>query len=276
MNPAVSDRGNADHICDSHFHVFGPYARFPLSPSASYRPPEATIDAYRRVKKRLGISRMVVVQGGCYGTDNAAMLEAVRELGIDSARGVAIVDPEIDSTALARMHEGGVRAIRINAISDKSVDERSIKTLAGKIASVGWHIQFHASPEQVTACEATLGSLPVDVCIDHCGRVDPRAGVDQAPIVSMLRLLDRGKCWVKVVSYRSAVAGRARTEMKPIVSKIVREAPERCVWGTDWPHPLLDEVPDTMDLLSDIQAFLDDGALRRMVLCSNPAKLYGF
>ncbi len=276
MPSGALERGVADQICDSHFHVFGPYSRFPLGPSASYRPSEATVSAYRQVQRRLGIARMVVVQGGCYGTDNSAMLDAVRSFGADVARGVAVVDRDIDNAALLRLHDGGVRAIRINAISDKSIDERTVKTLAAKISEVGWHIQFHAAPEQISAYEATLGSLPVDVCIDHCGRLDPRAGDNQVAMSSILRLLDRGKCWVKLISYRSAIAGRTRAEMKPLVSKMLNAAPERCVWGTDWPHPLLDDVPDTAELLSDIRAFIDDETLQRSVLCSNPAELYGF
>jgi predicted TIM-barrel fold metal-dependent hydrolase len=276
MRSGDLERGDADQICDSHFHVFGPYSRFPLGPSASYRPSEATVAAYRRVQNRLGIARMVVVQGGCYGTDNSAMLDAVRNFGVDVARGVAVVDRDIDSTALRRLHSAGVRAIRINAISDKSIDEQTVRMLAAKISEVGWHIQYHAVPEQISAYEATLGGLPVDVCIDHCGRLDPREGDNQAAMSSILRLLNRGKCWVKLISYRSAIAGRTRIEMKPIISKILNAAPERCVWGTDWPHPLLDDVPDTAELLSEFRDFISNEALQRLVLCSNPAKLYGF
>lgn len=276
MSSSGLGRGDADQVCDSHFHVFGPYSRFPLGPSASYRPSEATAAAYRRVQRRLGIARMVVVQGGCYGTDNSAMLDAVRDFGVDVARGVAVVDRDIDSAALLRLHDGGVRAIRVNAISDRSIDGQTVRTLAAKIAEVGWHIQLHAVPEQISAYETTLGDLPVDVCIDHCGRMDPRSGVNQVAMSSILRLLNRGRCWVKLISYRSAIAGRTRTEMKPIVSKILNAAPERCVWGTDWPHPLLDDVPDTAELLSDIRVFIGDETLQKLVLCGNPAKLYGF
>ncbi len=267
---------SAAGICDTHFHVFGPYARFPLPRDPFYAPQEATAAAYRQVAERLGIDRMVVVQGGCYGTDNAAMLAAVQMLGRNRACGIAIIDATATVADLRRLHEAGVRGIRLNAISDKRIDADAIRTQAHMIAELGWHIQFHARADQVVQHAALLRALPVDVVIDHCGRIDPREGEDQEPVRAMLDLLATGRCWIKLISYRSLPAGGKGDEMAPFLRRFAAAAPEHCLWGTDWPHPLMEVAPDTSELLEEFCSVFADEPLRKKIFSENAERLYGF
>lgn len=263
-------------VCDTHFHVFGPYDRFPLPHDASYRPKEATAAAYLDVASRLGIDRMVVVQGGCYGTDNAAMLAAVQSLGPDRACGIAIIDGAASRADLRRLDEGGVRGIRINAISDKAIDADAIRTQANMVADLGWHIQFHARADQIVQHAALLADLPVEVVIDHCGRIDPRDGEDQEAMRAMLDLLETGRGWIKLISYRSLPPGGRGDEMVPFLRRFAAAAPERCLWGTDWPHPLMDHEPDTRTLLDAFVGVFDGEPLRGAILSRNAEQLYRF
>lgn len=265
-----------DGICDTHFHVFGPYDHFPLPAMASYAPNEAPPETYREMAGRLGITRMVVVQGGCYGSDNGAMLDAIRVLGAGRARGIAIVDGSETSAQLHRLDEGGVRGIRINAISDGGIDARVVRARAATAADLGWHVLFHARPEQVVAHAALLRDLPVDVVIDHCGRIDPRLGEDQPAIRAMLDLLASGRGWIKLIGYRCVPPGGDGREIRPLMRKLAAAAPERCLWGTDWPHPLMDAVPETADLLVEFNRTFDDETLRGQILRSNAGALYDF
>lgn len=263
-------------ICDTHFHVFGPYERFPLPAFRSYAPEEATPAAYREMADRLGIARMVVVQGGCYGADNSAMLAAIQVLGTERARGIAVLDGAETAAELRGLDAGGVRGIRINAISDAGIDARAIRARAATAADLGWHIQFHARPDQVSAHASFLRDLPVDVVIDHCARIDPREGQDQPAMRAMLDLLASGRGWVKLIAYRCIPPGDDGSEMRPFLRRLADAAPERCLWGTDWPHPLMDAVPETDDLLAEFRRTFDDETLRGQILRSNAEALYRF
>ena len=271
-------RGTTDRasVCDTHFHVLGPFSRFPLPLDSPYRPNEAPAEAYRKVASVLGISRMVVVQPACYGTDNAVTLSAIQTLGADRTRGIALIDDTATDVELRRLHDGGIRAIRINAISDRSVDAKLIKARAAAVAEFGWHIQLHALPAQIVEYEAALKSLPVDVVIDHCGRIDPRAGQNQLPVAAILRLLDTGRVWIKLISYRSLHPDSGKDAMQPFVERFARAAPDKCLWGTDWPHVLTDAPPNTLELLAELYRLIDDEALARRISNSNGCHLYRF
>jgi predicted TIM-barrel fold metal-dependent hydrolase len=263
-------------ICDTHFHVFGPYDRFPLPASPSYAPEEATPEAYRQMADKLGVERMVVVQGGCYGADNSAMLAAVKVLGADRTRGIAVLDDSETPDDLRWLHEQGVRGIRVNAISDAGIDAATIKARAFAIADLGWHLQFHARPDQIVAHAVLLRELPVDVVIDHCGRIDTREGQDQPAMRAMLDLLESGRGWIKLIAYRCLPPGGEGSGMRSFLRRFAAAAPDRCLWGTDWPHPLMDAVPETGDLLAEFCRTLDEEAVRLQILKGNAEKLYGF
>ena len=157
--------------CDSHFHIFGPYDRFPLADSRRYDPPPALVPEYLAMAESLGIERMVVVQASVSGTDNAVTLDAVRQFGLHRARGVAVVDASFTDGAFKTMHDQGIRGIRFNIATGGGTPEEQLSTIARRIAPLGWHIQVYADGDKLEEIAPVLAKLPVQVVIDHCGGV---------------------------------------------------------------------------------------------------------
>jgi len=269
--------------CDSHMHIFD--ARFAPSPHWPRTPPEAPVAAYRQLQHRLGTARTVVVTPSTYGTDNACTLDALDQLG-DSARGVAVVDQQVSDAELGRLAARRVRGLRVNFVSPQSwgmTTEEMLTTLAGKLARHadcgGWHIQVFAQPEQIVALEPVLQSFPVPLVIDHMGRIDPAQGVSSEAWDSLRRLLDGGSTWVKLSGayMRSAVQGPGYADTLPLGRALVQAAPERLVWGSDWPHTT--EPQGTVNdagLVDLLQAWAGTDAAMDRILVDNPARLYGF
>ena len=269
--------------CDSHMHIFD--ARFTPSPHWPRTPPDAPVVAYRQLQQRLGTSRTVVVTPSTYGTDNACTLDALDQLG-DSARGVAVVDAAADSAELTRLAACRVRGLRVNFVSPQSwgtTTAAMLSTLADKVARHadcgGWHIQVFAHPEQIVALAPVLQALPVPLVIDHLGRIDPMQG-PSAEAYDVLRvLLDGGNTWVKLSGayMRSTVQGPSYADTLPLGRALVQAAPERLVWGSDWPHTT--EAPGAVndaDLLDLLHAWAGSDAAMDGILVDNPARLYGF
>ncbi|SFD65006.1 amidohydrolase family protein [Paracidovorax konjaci] len=266
--------------CDSHMHVFD--ARFAASPHWPRTPPDAPVAAYRRLQQRLGTARAVVVTPSTYGTDNACTLDALDQLG-DGARGVAVVGEGATDAELDRLHACRVRGLRVNFVSPQSWGETTpamLATLARKASRLGWHIQVFAHPEQIVALAPLLRTLPVPLVIDHLGRIDPAEGTC-GPAWGVLRgLLDGGNTWVKLSGayMRSTVHGAGRhADTLPLGRALVQAAPERLVWGSDWPHTT--EAPGTVndaDLLDLLRDWAGSDAAMDGILVRNPALLYGF
>jgi predicted TIM-barrel fold metal-dependent hydrolase len=263
--------------CDSHMHVFDP--RFAPSPHWTRTPPDAPVAAFRRLQERLGTSRTVVVTPSTYGTDNACTLDALDQFG-DSARGIGVVAHDVADAELDRLHARRVRGVRVNFVSPQSWGDTTaemLATLARKVARLGWHVQVLMQPEQVVALESVLRGLPVPVVIDHLARIDPREGVDSGASGVLRRLLDGGNTWVKL----SGAYMRSSTpydDTLPLGRALVQAAPERLVWGSDWPHTT--ERPGSVNdahLLDLLHAWCggSDAAMDR-ILVENPAMLYQF
>ncbi len=269
--------------CDSHMHVFDP--RFAPSPHWPRTPPDAPVAAYRQLQQRLGTSRAVVVTPSTYGTDNACTLDALDQMG-EGARGVAVVDASVSDGELSRLAARRVRGLRVNFVSPQSwgtTTPEMLATLAGKVARhadcAGWHIQVLAHPEQIVALAPVLQSLPVPLVIDHLGRIDPAEGPAAPAYDALRRLLDGGNTWVKLSgSYmRSTVRGPGYADTLPLGRALVQAAPQRLVWGSDWPHTT--EAPGTVDdagLVDLLQAWAGSDAVMDRILVDNPARLYGF
>ena len=265
--------------CDAHMHIFAPE----FAPSAHWKrtPPVARVDDYRQLQQRLGTARTVVVTPSTYGTDNACTLDALRQLG-DSARGVAVVDQDVSDAQLASLDAQGVRGLRVNFVSPQSwgtTTQQMLVTLAHKLAGSAWHIQLFAHPDQIVALAPVLQALPVPLVIDHMGRIDP-AEATSAPAYRVLRaLLDGGNAWLKLSGayMRSTVHGPTYADTLPLGRALVQAAPERLVWGSDWPHTT--EVAGTVndaDLVDLLQHWTGSDAAMDRILVDNPARLYGF
>lgn len=266
--------------CDSHMHIFD--TRFAPSPHWKRTPPDAPVAAYRQLQQRLGTSRTVVVTPSTYGTDNACTLDALDQFG-DDARGVAVVAHDVGDVELDRLHARRVRGLRVNFVSPQSWGETTpemLTTLARKVArQPGWHIQVFMHPEQIVAWASVLAALPVPLVVDHLGRIDPAQGAAAEAFGALRRLLDGGNTWVKLSGayMRSTVHGPSYADTLPLGRALVHAAPERLVWGSDWPHTT--EAQGTVndaDLVDLLQAWCGSTAVMDRILVDNPAQLYGF
>ena len=259
---------------DCHIHIYDPrYA------PAVARPANATVADYRLLQKRIGTSRVVIVTPRNYGADNAVTIDAIAELGIDSARGVAVLRPDVGDAQLRKMNEQGIRGLRFTIGNPEtavtSVD--MIEPLAKRIAEYGWHVQLNAEPEQVVDAAAMLRRLPCPVVFDHLGKLG-LAGLDHPSYRVMRELIDSGRAWVKVSGayLNSRIGPPAYPESTPVAQAFVKAAPERAVWGSDWPHPTPKMPPDDAGLIDLLLEWAPDEATRERILVTNPEALYGF
>lgn len=266
--------------CDSHMHIFDP--RFAPSKHWTRQPPDAPVAAYRQLQARIGTQRAVVVTPSTYGTDNACTLDALAQLG-DAARGVAVVDADVDDAELQRLHGLGVRGLRVNFVTPQSwgtTTPQMLATLADKVAPLGWHIQVFVHPEQLLAMAALLRGLPVPLVVDHMARLDPVQGAEGEAFALLGELLDAGNTWVKLSGayMRSAVGGPGYADTLAMGQALVRRAPNQLVWGSDWPHTT--EAPGSVDDAALVDLLgrwcAGDAALLARILVDNPARLYGF
>ncbi|MGH9209692.1 MAG: amidohydrolase family protein [Acidimicrobiales bacterium] len=265
--------------CDAHCHIFGPAARFPFSPDRSYTPPDAGIDDFERLQSRLGLSRAVFVQASCHGTDNTAMLDALRR-GVGRYAGVAMVDEQVTDAQLADLHEAGVRGTRFNFVAHLggAPDPGAFWRVVDRVAPLGWHVVLHFDAQDLPTYAALLARMPCPYVIDHMARVDATAGLDQEPFAALLHLLDDQRCWVKVSgAERLTAEGPAPYhDVVPFAQALIAAAPDRILWGTDWPHPNVRHMPDDGDLVDLLALYAPDEPTRTQILVTNPTHLYDF
>ena len=266
------------NACDAHCHVFGPAARFPFSPTGTYVPVDAPKETLFQRHRHLGFSRAVIVQASCHGTDNAAMLDALRSGGEDY-RGIAVVAEDVTERELAEMHEAGVRGVRFNFVK-RLGGGRPLgvyRTILDRIAPLGWHVVVYFDAEDLEDLAPFLRGIEAPVVIDHMGRAPVEQGVGSRPFRLLRDLLaGDGKFWVKVSGpERLSRAGPPYADVEPVARALLRTVPDRALWGTDWPHPnMQSHMPDDGTLVDWIMAVCDTPALRRQVLVDNPARLY--
>ncbi|SDD31270.1 Predicted metal-dependent hydrolase, TIM-barrel fold [Paraburkholderia lycopersici] len=265
------------NACDCHIHIIGPHSRFPLGSNRAYTPPEASIAQYEAVQDILGTERVVVVQASVYGTDNRCTLAALDHFGPSRSRGVVVIAPSIGDVELRMMHDAGVRGIRINLVTPGGPPIAHLTALARRIAPFGWHTQVFVNGASLPELAPTLRSLPTDVVIDHLGHIPCAWGFEHPAFDALRGLLDGGRVWLKACAYRSSVAGYPFDDVDDIAARLVAHAPQRCVWGTDWPHPSFEgTLPDDGELLDAFMRWAPDPAVQQMVLVDNPAHLYQF
>jgi D-galactarolactone isomerase len=261
--------------CDTHMHFY--HHRYPAAPTALIQPPDAWIEDYRALQRRLGLERVVVVQPTTYGRDNRAMLDALGELG-EAARGVVVVDDGVSDQELETLTARGVCGVRFHMLPGGALPWDLLETVAARVASFGWHVQLqmngHEFPERVDQ----LRRLPCPLVVDHVGRFMPPVAVDDPAFHALRTLLDGGRCWVKLSApYESSKAEAPRYgDVAPLARALAVAAPERMLWASNWPHPGQDPAPDDARLLDLLGDWVDDEATRERILVTNPATLYGF
>jgi 2-pyrone-4,6-dicarboxylate lactonase len=262
---------------DAHCHVFGPMARFPFSAQAKYLPEDAGPEMLFALRDHLGFARNVIVQASCHGTDNAATLDAIARSN-GKARGVAVVDPAIPDDELQRLHEGGMRGIRFNFLKrlvDHAPKDRFLEV--AKRLPAGWHVVIYFEADILAELRPFIDAIPVPLVIDHMGRPDVTQGPDGADMRAFRALLDsRPDIHFKpTCPDRLDPTGDPWNAFAEAVRPLVEDYPDRCIWGTDWPHPnMQDNVPDDGHLVDMIPRIAPTEALQRKLLIDNPTALY--
>ena len=262
--------------CDAHFHVFGPQARFPFPENRTYTPDDAPKEKLFELHRHLGIERGVVVQAGAHGFDNSASADLIAAGG-GKYVGVALAPASVSDDELKTLHRQGFRGVRFNYMGHLGKPEpiENVMTLAKRLAGIGWHLQIHMESGLIGELGRSLAKSPVPVVIDHMGRLDASKGTEQAPFQDLLRLMGSKHVWVKVSgSERISKQAAPWRDARPFAQKLVAEFGDRAVWGTDWPHPNLAEVPDD-GLMVDLIAEIAPGeAQRKALLVDNPGRFY--
>lgn len=263
--------------CDCHAHLFGPQAKYPYAANRRYTPPDATADDYIKTLRTLGVDRAVLVQPSVYMTDNAVILDALAQADFP-LRAVAVVNDTVTDAELARMHQLGVRGLRINLRNANGAPADIAPRLAARVAPLGWHLQFRINADDFAEIGPMLRKLPVDFVIDHIGQVAVEAGVNGAAFQSILQLTQGGHCWVKLSApMRMSAHEHPYADVTPFVHALAAAAPERMLWATDWPHTTLTKaMPNDGDLVDLLPEWIPDATVRHRVLVDNPARLYGF
>jgi D-galactarolactone isomerase len=263
--------------CDCHMHIYD--HRFPVAPNAKLRPADATVDEYRLLQKRIGTTRNVVVTPSTYGTDNSVTLDAIAKLG-GTARGVAVVDTSVTDAELKRLDGLGIGGIRFNLVQSGATTVDMLEPLSKRVDALGWHVQIHMLGDQIVEIQELLQRLPSRIVFDHLARIPEPAGVDHPAFAFVRKLIDRGRTWVKLSSaYQDSKVGPpSYADASKVAQAYVKAAPERMVWGSDWPHPTekADAKPDDAILFDLLADWAPDEAVRNRILVDNPAALYRF
>jgi predicted TIM-barrel fold metal-dependent hydrolase len=280
-HPRAPRRPTPPNAADCHAHICGPLGGMPYDSERIYTPPDALLPDYRAMLDTLGIRRAVLVQPSVYGTDNRVMLQALHDGG-PLLRGVAVVSPDISDVELQMMHVAGVRGVRFNCVDRRegrnTVPVAEIAALAERIKPLGWHVEFLLQVDAAPDLEV-CNSLPVDIVFGHLGYVHAdRGGADDTGFRALLKLMERGRCWVKLTGpYRISAGDLPYADVAPMARALAAAAPERLVWGSDWPHVMVRKpMPNDGALLDLLADWVPDDAVRRRILVDNPVQLYGF
>jgi len=269
--------------CDCHAHICGPQAVYKYASERIYSPPDALLPAYRSLLATLGCERAVLVQPSFHGTDNSAMLAAMKAAG-PAFRGVAVIADTVTGRDIEALHAAGIRGARLNIVDVRAgkgqLPIERITNLADRIKPFGWHIEFLMHVDEFPDLDRMLGGLPVDVVFGHLGYVKAEKRIAPPGFQALLRLLRGGRAWVKFTgAYRISSQSLPHADTNVFAHALLETAPDRIVWGTDWPHVMTRwtiPMPNDGELADLLVDWIPDAALRRRVLADNPAALYGW
>ena len=292
MDPAIRDclgplavptrprRPLPEGAWDTHFHVLGPQARFPYSKARKYTPPDAPLDACMRMHDRLGIAQGLVVHANTHGFDNSVDLDAVARSG---GRYLAVV--RLDGTATRAgceaLHAQGARGVRFafNPQHGGSLDLEVFDHVLACLDSLGWFVELHFEGAALPGLKDWLAAIPATVVIDHLGRIDPAPGLEQEPFEVLAELAARENVWIKLSGAdRLTKLGPPYADVVPFAHRLIEVAPERMLWGSDWPHTGVFDaarMPDDGHLVDALFEFAPDETVRRKILVDNPRRLLG-
>jgi 2-pyrone-4,6-dicarboxylate lactonase len=264
---------------DCHAHIFGPQDRYPLLADTHFVPQQTPWESYSAMLCSIGCTRAVLVQPSVYGTDNSAIEHALQSSREIDLRGIAVVAPDVSDLELERLHMLGFRGIRINlAAQTRGLGLDDARSLAERIRALGWHLQFFVDFHKHPDIGDTLSELPVPIVIDHFGRIRTEHGIDSVGFRALRRFVERDNAWVKLSApYFISSSFPSYTDIAGFADALIASAPDRVLWGTDWPHASAREkMQADADLVDLLAQWLPDDHARRRVLSDNPARLYGF
>jgi predicted TIM-barrel fold metal-dependent hydrolase len=272
--------------CDTHAHIFGPPDLYPYANSRRYTPPAAPLEHYLGMQKITGLSRAVFVTPQAHGHDNRVILDAIAAIG-HNARGIANIDPSFDEHALDALQAGGIRGARFHLMDDRPGSEDYLTAHIPALQKRDWVLDLHLDPKDLVHHERFIRALPTVTIIDHMARVRARDGVQQPAFQLLLDIIRDDRFWIKLCSFdKISATPKAHVEgalpfmdMVPFAQAVLAVAPDRVIWGTDWPHGNTftpGRTPNEGDLLDLLAVIAPDGALRKKVLVDNPARLFGF
>jgi D-galactarolactone isomerase len=261
--------------CDTHMHFYD--ARYPTAPTAVFTPPDASVEDYRPVQRRLGLTRTVVVQPSTYGTDNRCTLDGIAALGLDKARGVAVVDDRVTDAELEDLTSRGMRGARFHMLRGGAIPWDQLDRIVARVQGVGWHVQLQLDGRELPEREAQVRRWPGKIVIDHTGKFLEPVATNHPAFRSLAGLVETGRVWIKLSApYEVSKSGPLLYEdVGRLAKELVRIAPERMLWASNWPHPG-HPAQDEAVLLDTLLDWAPDEATRRRILVENPAELYGF
>ena len=264
--------------CDAHCHIFGPAAKFPYAPEAAYHPPDSPFEALQKLHAILGIERAVIVHASCHGADMRVTLDGIARSN-GRYRGTAIIDETYGERDFQRMHDGGIRGVRFNFVRHLGgrPDMVFFRRTVRRVKDMGWHLILHLDATDLAEFDELFKGIPVPMVIDHMGRVKAADGLEQPAFKVLLEWMKHDKFWVKICGpERVSSQGPPFTDAVPFARKLIEAAPDRILWGTDWPHPNVKWMPNDGELVDLFAQMAPEADLQRQILVDNPARLYGF
>ena len=266
--------------CDCHSHIFGPPDKYPYDlTQKGPKPVDASLEDYRATLAHLGIERSVIVHTIAHGYDNSRTVDAIKAIGLDKARGVAILPFDVPAATLRTLHEAGIRGFRVSMLGGQEA-LNNLHAIAGRIAPFGWHLQIQREGSQALDWLPLLHDLPVPIVIDHIARMPPGIDPENDPrFHALLRLLETGNAWLKLSGpYYGSATGHPYPDIAPRIRALVRCRPDRLVWALNWPHPSFAaaEKPDAATCLDMLLDGVPDAATRNAILADNADRLYDF
>ncbi|HEY7382532.1 MAG TPA: amidohydrolase family protein [Beijerinckiaceae bacterium] len=265
--------------CDTHCHIFGPDRLYPYVRDRPYTPPDAPLDMFRALHDHLGIERAVIVNATPHGRDNRVVTDAIAQSS-GRYKGIANVDESFGERELAGLAAAGIMGCRFTFLPrlGQMPDMAAFDRIVARIAPLGWHVDLYLPGSLIPDLRPRLTSLPVPYVLDHMGVADASLGIGQPDFVALLDLVRSDeKCWVKVTCpERISRAGPPFHDVVPFGRALIEAAPDRVLWGTDWPHPNVPVMPDDGDLVDLVPLYAPDPAARHKLLVANPARLFRF
>jgi 2-pyrone-4,6-dicarboxylate lactonase len=264
---------------DTHTHIFGPHSQYAFAPDRPYTPPDASLAMFRELHAKIGCERAVLVNATVHGTDNRVVTDAIAQSN-GQYRGIANVADAITDQELDALNKAGIRSCRfaflkrLGGVKDMAAFQRLTK----RAADIGWHIDVYLEPNSVVEFTPLLKALPTTYVIDHMGTIQAAKGLDDPDFKALLDLQKRDeKCWIKITGLeRASGVGKPFHDAVPFAKALVDNAPERVIWGTDWPHPNVKIMPNDGEIVDLIPLYAPDAAIQRKLLVDNPERLFGF